>query len=165
MAPPGKPSAPVVTARTAESLTVDWPSVAGVHYALRARDPAGRPIELAVVLPPARIESLVANEIYLVSLEALNNDGGSGESVPAAGWTDPPAPKTAPAAYVSARDGTVSIGWDLTSELAALRHRDTIAIEVGRLDGTPSVPKIVAAGKIRDLCFDLGAPVGQLRYQ
>jgi flagellum-specific peptidoglycan hydrolase FlgJ len=165
MAPPGKPSTPVVTARTAESLTVDWPSVVGVSYVLRARDPADPPVELAIAAPPARIEDLLTNELYLVTLEALNADGGSGETAPVAEWTDPPAPKTAPAAYVSPRDGTVSIGWDLTSELVALRHRDTIAVEVGRLDGTSPVPKIVADGKIRDLCFDLGAPVGLLRYQ
>ncbi|WP_100174899.1 transglycosylase SLT domain-containing protein [Bradyrhizobium nitroreducens] len=165
MAPPVKPAAPAITARTADSLTADWPAVADVGYIVRARDAAGLVREISIAVAPAKIDGLAANEQYSVTLEARNVDGGSGESTATVDWTAPPEPQAVPAVYASLRDGIVSVGWDLTAELATLRHPDTVAIEVGRSDAANFLVRLVGRGKIRDLLLDWQAPVGLLQYR
>lgn len=131
---------------------------------LRLRDSTGTSREVAVAVSPAWVRDLVANEQFSITLEVLNDEGSSGETDAVIGWTNPPTPLTPAIVYVFTREDTVSIGWDLTGELASLRHLGGITVEYGRSHAGAPIG-VLGSGKVRDLCLDLNAPVGILEYR
>jgi murein DD-endopeptidase MepM/ murein hydrolase activator NlpD len=164
MTKPAKPSTPTVTVRLAQSLTVKWvvdPAV--TRYVLALVDSTGARTDFPGATPPFVAEPLLANESYQISVEAENVDGKSGPSDQTIAFTALPAPTLPPLPFVSSLDTGVSIGWDLSSDIASLRHAELITVELGRSDGL-AAPLTIARGAAQGVHFDIEAPVGSLEY-
>jgi len=117
--------------RSSSHLDLSWEAADGVQYDLRIDSISGSEIRKGLK-PPVRLEGLVPNRDYSVSVASADSANWSSTFKTC---TRPPTPDALKSGFQDMTSSGITVKWDFTSVAKVADRPATISVSVGRVDG------------------------------